>query len=129
MVLCRLSIQRMVESLNPFFLFLISLLSIYAGAHIKYVKHRIDAVDEEKLTYSYTLIEGDDLLDKIESVSYEIKFEATPDGGCKGTDVSKYHPKPGVQIDEEEAKAGKQKAMAVFKVVEAYLLANPEAYA
>ncbi|XP_041006041.1 major allergen Pru ar 1-like [Juglans microcarpa x Juglans regia] len=104
-------------------------LTFAEGTDIKYVKHRIDEVDEEKLTYSYTLIEGDDLLDKIKSVSYEIKFEATPDGGCKGTNVSKYHPKPGVQIDEDEVKAGKQKAMAVYKAVEAYLLANPEAYA
>lgn len=101
---------------------------VYAGSHIKYVKHRTDALDEEKLTYSYTLIEGDDLLDKIESISYEMKFEPTPDGGCKGTNVSKYHPKPGVQINEEEVKAGKEKAMAIFKGVEAYLLANPNVY-
>ncbi|XP_030975461.1 major allergen Pru ar 1-like [Quercus robur] len=99
------------------------------GSHIKYVKHRTDALDEEKLTYSYTLIEGDDLLDKIESISYEMKFEPTPGGGCKGTNVSKYHPKPGVQINEEEVKAGKEKAMAIYKGVEAYLLANPNVYA
>ena len=102
--------------------------SLYAGSHIKYVKHRTDALDEAKLTYSYTLIEGGDLLDKIESISYEMKFEPTPGGGCKGTNVSKYHPKPGVQINEEEVKAGKEKAMAIYKGVEAYLLANPNVY-
>ncbi|GMY27832.1 major allergen Pru ar 1-like [Fagus crenata] len=100
------------------------------SGHFKSLKHRIDALDEEKLTYSYTSVEGDDdLLDKIESISYEIKFEPTPGGGSKGTNVSKYHPKPGVQINEEEIKAGKEKAMAVYKGVEAYLLANLNAYA
>jgi hypothetical protein len=102
---------------------------LYVGTHIKHLKHRIDAIDEEKLTYGYTLIEGDDLLDKFESISYEIKFESSPDGGAKCTNFSKYHPKPGAQINEEEIKAGKEKGMAVYRVVEAYLLANPEAYA
>lgn len=101
----------------------------YAGTHINHLKHRIDAVDEEKLTYSYTVIEGDDLLGKIESISYEIKFEASPDGGSKCTNSIKYHPKAGAQINEEEIKAGKEKAMAVYRAVEAYLLANPNAYA
>lgn len=81
------------------------------------------------MTYSYTMIEGSELMDKLESISYEIKFESSPEGGCKGTNTSKYYPKPGVMIKEEEIKAGKEKAMAVFKAVEAYLSANPEAYA
>lgn len=93
------------------------------------MKHRVDALDKEKMTYSYTMVEGGELADKIESISYEIKMEVSPDGGCKGTNVSKYHPKPGVVINEEEIKAGKEKATAVFKAVEAYLLANPGAYA
>ncbi|OWM88131.1 major allergen Pru ar 1-like [Punica granatum] len=99
------------------------------GSQLKHLKHRIDVLDKEKMTYSYTMIEGSDLTDKLESISYEIKFETTPEGGCKGTNVSKYYPKPGVTINEEEIKAGKEKAMAVFKAVEAYLLANPKAYA
>ncbi|KAM7463116.1 hypothetical protein LguiA_031237 [Lonicera macranthoides] len=98
------------------------------GSHFKYVKHRIDALDKENLTYAYTLIEGDALMDKIESISYEIKLEASPEGGCKGKNTSKYYPKEGVEIKEEEIKAGKEKAGGVLKAVEGYLLANPEAY-
>ena len=101
----------------------------YAGSQFKYVKHRIDAVDKENLTYAYTLIDGDALMDKLDSISYEMKFEPSPDGGCKGKNVSTYHTKPGVEIKEEEIKDGKEKAAVVFKLVEAYLLANPEAYA
>ncbi|XP_027121032.1 major allergen Pru ar 1-like [Coffea arabica] len=99
------------------------------GSQFKYVKHRIDAVDKENLTYAYTLIDGDALMDKLDSISYEMKFEPSPDGGCKGKNVSTYHTKPGVEIKEEEIKDGKEKAAGVFKLVEGYLLANPEAYA
>jgi len=56
-------------------------------------------------------------------------MEASPDGGCEGTNRSNYHPKPGTVISEDEIKAEKEKAMAVFKAAEAYLLANPEASA
>ncbi|RVW39981.1 Major allergen Pru ar 1 [Vitis vinifera] len=97
------------------------------SSQFKYVKHRIDELDKEKMIYKYTLIEGDALMDKIEYISYEISFEASPDGGCKSKNVSVYHLKPGVEIKEEEIKDGKEKAAAVFKAVEAYLLANPDA--
>lgn len=98
------------------------------GSHLKYVKHRIDALDKEKMTYTYTLIEGDSIVDKIESITYEVKLEPSPSGGCIGKNISTYHPKPGVVIKEEEIKAGKEQASGVFKAVEAYLLANPDAY-
>ncbi|MCE7766807.1 hypothetical protein GQL56_29730, partial [Pseudomonas putida] len=31
------------------------------GSEIKFVKHRVDAIEKEKMTYAYTLIEGDTL--------------------------------------------------------------------
>ncbi|KAJ0092886.1 hypothetical protein Patl1_24968 [Pistacia atlantica] len=103
-------------------------LNFTEGDGAKYLKHRIDALDKEKMIYNYTLIEGDGM-DKVESVSYEIKYEASPDGGCKGTSVNKYYPKPGVKLDEEKIKEAKAKAMGVYKAVEAYLLTNPDVYA
>ncbi|KAL5849370.1 hypothetical protein ACOSQ4_007383 [Xanthoceras sorbifolium] len=99
------------------------------GSEFKYLKNRVDALDKDKMMYAYTVIKGDALPDKVESISYEIKYEATPDGGCKGTNVSKYNLKPGAEIGEEQLKVAKAKAMAIFKFVEAYLLANPAAYA
>ncbi|KAJ6359129.1 hypothetical protein OIU76_000775 [Salix suchowensis] len=95
----------------------------------QHVKHRIDALDKDNLTHSYTAIDGVILLDKFESIAYDIKFEATPEGGCKGTFVSKYFPKPDAEIKEEEIKEGKEQAAAVYKVVEDYLVANPQACA
>lgn len=93
------------------------------------MRHRIDKLDRENFICRYTMIEGDPLGDKLESINYEVKFEAASQGGsiCKMT--SKYNTKADCQIDEEEIKAGKEKAMGVYKFVEAYLLENPHAYA
>jgi len=100
-----------------------------AGDNIKHLKHRIDAIDLEKLTYSYAVIEGDAALEKVDSISHEIKFEATEEGGCKTKNVSKYHPKEGVDVKGEDFKAAREEGLALLKVVDAYLVANPEAYA
>ncbi|GAV64180.1 Bet_v_1 domain-containing protein [Cephalotus follicularis] len=94
----------------------------------KYLKHRVDALDKENMSYNYTLIEGDILKDKIDSVSYEIKLEPSSDGGSKTTHVTKFIPKAGKEINEEEVKDGKEKAMAIYKAVGAYLLANPQSF-
>ncbi|KAK9265421.1 hypothetical protein L1049_003545 [Liquidambar formosana] len=99
------------------------------GYQLKTLKQRIDAMDKEKMIYNYTLIEGDSLMDKIESISNETKFKTSADGGTICKNVSKYYPKAGIEIKEEEIKAGKERAMGMFKAVEAYLLANPDAYA
>ncbi|ONI27507.1 hypothetical protein PRUPE_1G090800 [Prunus persica] len=45
------------------------------------VKHRIDGLDKDNFVYSYTLVEGDALSDKVEKISYEIKLVASADGG------------------------------------------------
>ncbi|PKI46035.1 hypothetical protein CRG98_033564 [Punica granatum] len=106
------------------------------GGHLKWLKHRIDSVDVEKLVCKYTLIESDIAFDKIESVVYEIesvvyevKFEASSDSGCVCKMTSEYHVKAGAELKEEDIKQGKEKAMGLYKVVKEYLLANPEAYA
>ncbi|KAI9193794.1 hypothetical protein LWI28_000231 [Acer negundo] len=100
------------------------------GTEFKYLKSRVDALDKERMTYAYTIIEGGAFPpDKVESISYEVKLEATTDGGCKGTNVSKYNVKPGAKIAEEQHKEAEAKSMAIFKAVEAYILANPAAYA
>ncbi|PKI40700.1 hypothetical protein CRG98_038955 [Punica granatum] len=78
--------------------------------HFGDVKHRVDELDKEKLRYSYTIIEGDALMGALEKITNELKFEAGQGGGC------------------EQIKAGKEKAMVMFKAIEAHLLANPDSY-
>lgn len=43
--------------------------------------------------------------------------------------TSHYNTKGDINLKEEEIKAGKDKAIGMYKVVEEYLLANPDAYA
>ncbi|PSR92546.1 Major allergen Pru ar like [Actinidia chinensis var. chinensis] len=105
----------------------IKLTTFGEGSVHKSVKHRVDGLDKENFTYSYTIIEGG-ALDVFETISYHIKIVATPDGGsiCKNRSI--YKPKCDAQVSEEEIKAGKERASGIFKKVEAYLLANPDTY-
>ncbi|PSR92543.1 Major allergen Pru ar like [Actinidia chinensis var. chinensis] len=103
----------------------IKLTTFGEGSVHKSVKHRVDGLDKENFTYSYTIIEGG-ALDVFESISYHIKIVASPDGGsiCKNRSI--YKPKCDAQVSEDEIKAGKERASGIFKKVEAYLLANPD---
>ncbi|XP_051152834.1 major strawberry allergen Fra a 1-2-like [Andrographis paniculata] len=95
---------------------------------LKSIKYRIDELDEKTFTYKYTLVEGDSLVDKLEKISYEVKFEQSADGGSISKVTSKYHTKGDFTLKEEEVKAGKERVLAMYKAVEAYLLKNPDAY-
>ncbi|KAK4769952.1 hypothetical protein SAY87_030484 [Trapa incisa] len=94
------------------------------GSPLKWMKHRIDAVDAENC--KYTLIESEPSFEKVVCVVYEVRFEASAEGGCICKMGSEYHVKEGVELDEEEIKKGKDKAIGLFKVVEEHLLANPD---
>ncbi|KVH91692.1 START-like domain-containing protein [Cynara cardunculus var. scolymus] len=81
------------------------------------------------MVYAYTLIEGGEVsIEKIESISYEMKFESVANGGCIGKKTSTYHMKEGFEIKEEEFKEHNEKAFGIFKGIEAFLLENPNAY-
>ncbi|KAI3871634.1 hypothetical protein MKX03_014405 [Papaver bracteatum] len=96
---------------------------------LKYIKLRLDSKEEANLVCKYTVIECDAFRDKIDYISNELKFEAGPNGGCIVKAKSTYHPKGDTILNEEEIKAGKEKAMEHYKVIESYLVENPEIYA
>ncbi|KAM7466905.1 hypothetical protein LguiB_014467 [Lonicera macranthoides] len=98
------------------------------GGNVSFLKHKIDELNEKTFTYNYTLIEGEGLTDKIEKISYKIKFESTPDGGTLSKMTTNVYSKGDFELKEEEIKAGKDKVLGMYKVVEAYLLQNPDAY-
>ncbi|KAL0423232.1 UNVERIFIED_CONTAM: Major allergen Pru ar 1 [Sesamum radiatum] len=72
----------------------------------------------------YTIVEGDALAGVLESITYHVKIVPTEDGGCICKNRSIYHTKGDVEINEEKIKEGKEKAMQMFKAIEAYLQAN-----
>ncbi|CAN0855628.1 Major allergen Pru ar 1 [Linum grandiflorum] len=106
----------------------IRLIAFQDGLPMKNVKTRIDAMDDEKMSYTYSLVEGDQLNEKIESISYEVEFAPGPEGGSIGKMKANYVTKGDEPPTEEEIKIGKQTSMSMYKVVEEYLQQNPDAY-
>ncbi|GLT45738.1 hypothetical protein SLA2020_195470 [Shorea laevis] len=99
------------------------------GSQLKSIKSRIDELDEKNFSYKYGLIEGEGLLENLEKITYEVNFEPTPEGGSKNKMTSTYYTKGDFVLSEAEVKAGKEKALVMYKVVEGYLPQNPDAYA
>ncbi|XP_068337592.1 major allergen Pru ar 1-like [Pyrus communis] len=87
-----------------------------------------DTLDVENLVCKYPLVEGDVLEGKIKSISYEVSFQASPIGGCTCKMMSEYDAAGDLEINEEEIRGGKERAMGMYKVVEAYLFESPGAY-
>ncbi|CDP20695.1 unnamed protein product [Coffea canephora] len=100
-----------------------------AGKNFSYLKYKIDELNEETYTYNYTVIEGDALSANLEKISYEVKFETSPSGGTVAKMTNTYCTVGDFAIKEEEVKAGKEKALGMYKAVEAYLVQNPDVYA
>ncbi|KAF3456293.1 hypothetical protein FNV43_RR00943 [Rhamnella rubrinervis] len=98
------------------------------GSPYKYVVHKIDTVDTENHTFSHTVIEGDLLGDKLEKIAHETKIVAGSDGGSILKNTSKYFTKGDHGVDEQFVNEGKEKGIALLKAIEAYLVANPDAY-
>ncbi|KAL3727598.1 hypothetical protein ACJRO7_032351 [Eucalyptus globulus] len=96
------------------------------GSQLGSMKNRVDEINEETCTYKYTMIY---LNEKFESIAYEIKFEPTLEGGSKNKMTSTYYTKGIVELKEEDVKEGKERALGMYKVAEAYLLQNPDTYA
>ncbi|MCE3051234.1 Pathoproteinsis- protein STH-2 [Datura stramonium] len=98
------------------------------GYPIKYLKHKIHVIDNKNMVIKYSLIEGEVLGENLEHISYDVRFEGSENGGCICKTTSEYHTNGDFIVKEEEIKEDKEKAIELFKVVEAYLLANPFAY-
>ncbi|KAK6254451.1 hypothetical protein SCA6_015756 [Theobroma cacao] len=76
----------------------------------------------------YAVIEGDALMNTLEKIYNDVKFEESPEGGSICKSSSTYYTIGDIEIKDEEIKSGKEKALGMFKAVEAHLLANPDAY-
>ncbi|XP_024024979.1 major allergen Pru av 1 [Morus notabilis] len=94
----------------------------------KYVKQRLDSIDHDNFSYSHSLIGGYVLSPEVEKISHETKFVASPSGGSIVKTTTKFYAVGDFQVDEAKAKEGKEKATGLFKLVEGFLHANPDAY-
>nr|CAB02209.1 pollen allergen Car b 1 [Carpinus betulus]CAB02210.1 pollen allergen Car b 1 [Carpinus betulus]CAB02211.1 pollen allergen Car b 1 [Carpinus betulus]CAB02212.1 pollen allergen Car b 1 [Carpinus betulus] len=98
------------------------------GSPFKFVKERVDEVDNANFKYNYTVIEGDVLGDKLEKVSHELKIVAAPGGGSIVKISSKFHAKGDHEVNAEEMKGAKEMAEKLLRAVESYLLAHTAEY-
>ncbi|QCD84105.1 Bet v I type allergen [Vigna unguiculata] len=98
-------------------------ISFLEDGETKFVLHKIEGIDEAKLGYSYS-IGGAALPDTAEKITIDSILSDGPNGGSVVKLSLKYHSKGDAPPNEDELKAGKAKSDALFKVIEAYLLAN-----
>ncbi|WCJ23404.1 Major strawberry allergen Fra a 1-A [Euphorbia peplus] len=96
------------------------------ATELKYVKTKTEATDKENFSHSYSLLESDPQPEKLEKAIMEVKMEACANGGSIIKSCSKYYPKENCEVDEEKIRAGAEKALGLFKVVESIILANPD---
>jgi hypothetical protein len=99
-----------------------------SGSPFKYVKERVEEVDHTNFKYSYTVIEGGAVGDKLEKICNELKIVAAPGGGSILKISNKYHTKGNHEMKAEDIKVGKEKAEALLRAVETYLLAHTAEY-
>ncbi|XP_020152344.1 pathogenesis-related protein 1 isoform X2 [Aegilops tauschii subsp. strangulata] len=91
------------------------------------MKERLEFLDADKCECKSTLIEGGGISTGIETATSHIKVEWAANGGSVVKVESTYKLLPGVEVQDEITKA-KGYVTAIFKAIEAYLIANPDAY-
>ncbi|XP_058730875.1 ABA-responsive protein ABR18-like [Vicia villosa] len=95
------------------------------GGQTLYVLHKIEAIDDAKFKYNYSIVGGFGISDIVEKISFEAKLVEGPNGGSIGKMTVKYHTKGDAKPIEKEVEQGKAKSDALFKAIEGYVLANP----
>lgn len=101
-------------------------LTTVEGGETKYVLHRVDEIDETKFVYNFSIIGGTGLADTLEKISFKSQLVEGPNGGSIRNVHVDYFTKGDYNLSEEELKAGKAKVEGLVKLVEGYLLANPD---
>ncbi|CAH9082599.1 unnamed protein product [Cuscuta epithymum] len=107
----------------------IKLIQYRDGDQVKCMKNEITELDANKLVCKNRIVEGNMIGDEIETICYDVKFEANSGGGCTCTTKIEYHTKGDFVINEEEMKKAEEKSKGIFEAVQAYLTAHPDLYA
>ncbi|XP_039128469.1 major strawberry allergen Fra a 1-3-like [Dioscorea cayenensis subsp. rotundata] len=97
-------------------------------APFSYVKEKVDVLDHENMVYKYSAVEGGLLGVRFNSCSFEIKF-APHEGGTIGKLTCHYDTTDNTPVGEEEKGQILEGLLGMLNAVEAYLVANPTAFA
>ncbi|KAL1806711.1 hypothetical protein DCAR_0832543 [Daucus carota subsp. sativus] len=102
----------------------VRIITLPEGSPITSMTVRTDAVNKEALTYDSTVIDGDILLGFIESIETHLVVVPTADGGSITKTTAIFHTKGDAVVPEENIKFADAQNTALFKAIEAYLIAN-----
>ncbi|WCJ38666.1 Major strawberry allergen Fra a 1.06 [Euphorbia peplus] len=94
------------------------------GVFLKHMLERVDSIDEENLSCSSTILEGN--LEGIEKIVNEMKLEKSEDGGTIVKKMSHCYTIGDFQLEQDEVNKTKESSKAVFKILEDYISANPD---
>ncbi|XP_026444803.1 major allergen Pru ar 1-like [Papaver somniferum] len=78
---------------------------------------------------NYTVIESDAFSNKVDHISNKIKFEIAHGGGCICKSKISYYLKAGAVLNEDELKVRRESSKGLYKIVQDYLVKNPDVYA
>ncbi|KAJ9546544.1 hypothetical protein OSB04_019087 [Centaurea solstitialis] len=92
-------------------------------------KLRVDDIDHNNLSLGSTILEGGEWMQNLESVTYHTKFVSdTANQGSTYKVSSVYKCKDPAKFTQENAKFADEYTKKTFKAIEAYIIANPNAY-
>ncbi|XP_039127285.1 major strawberry allergen Fra a 1-2-like [Dioscorea cayenensis subsp. rotundata] len=95
----------------------------HAVKELSVVKIIVDEIDEEKLYYKYSVIEGGN--PNYESTSYTYKFELSEDGGCLCKLIGEFKTIGDYEPTDQDKVLSKEGFITTFMAIDAYLQANP----
>ncbi|KAL1320845.1 hypothetical protein HN51_065554 [Arachis hypogaea] len=101
-------------------------LTILEGGESKYVLHRVDEIDAEKFVYNFSIIGGTGLAETLEKIQFESQLVETPNGGSLRKVHVQFFTKGDAKMSEQDLKASQAKVEGLVKLVETFLLANPD---
>lgn len=100
-----------------------------AVKEFRYVKDRVEVMDNENYVFKYSIVEGGILGLKVNSYAAEVTLTSSSDGDCFAKLKIEYEPLGDSLLSEEDVRNIKQGILTMVKAAETFLLANPNAYA
>ncbi|XP_008807369.1 pathogenesis-related protein 1-like [Phoenix dactylifera] len=94
-----------------------------------FAKDHLEVVDHESHLLKYGVIEGGLIGQRLKSLKFEVRYEVSGNGGCVVKTKIEYDTLDDKPLSEQEQEELKGWLVLPLKATEAYLLANPSAYA
>lgn len=92
----------------------------------RYVKDRVEIMDNENHVFRYSIVEGGILGLKVNSYVADVTFTSSSDGDCFAKLKIEYESLGDSLLSEDDVRNIKQGILTMVKAAERFLLANPQ---